>query len=727
MSLLLISLILLTNIILGIGIFLRNPRASTNLYYAAFVAALSVWMTANYLENEPGLVGVANIPLLLKLDFFTAPILFYFLFLFAASFAEYKTLFLGHYLVRTFLFIATLIAAVSPYAGTLLLKDISFYDNVVHFTSGPLFVYYDILIIGYVIASPVLLFLGRRQMIREGNIFKKSQTNYILFGAAISLGIAVIVNLMQAYHPIDLEISRLGLYGMIFLVVFTGYAIARHQFLDIKPTIMRLVSFTVFLTLFASVYTLVFILGFGKVLHVAVPVPVSVGLFGITVLVMLSFQPLLSVIKRLTDKLFFKGYYDSDKLMETLTHSMVETIDLNVLVNQLLKTILEEMRIGKGAFLFVKEGEIVDIQGIGYKGKSYLSPQFEALFHAHAKEGTVFLFENLTEGTTKKLFRKLDISIAIPIWVKKEGLAILILGQKLSGEIYFDRDIRTLELFASEAGIAIQNAESYSKIKQFNEELEAKVTERTKELKESQMQEIAKAKEVAKLKDEFVFLAAHELRAPVTAIRGFVNLTKDSQENFPKELKENLASITEASEHLHNLVDDILEIARDEGGASVANIKSEIFRPILDEVLHEVAPLIRQKNIALTIDEKLTAPVICDRMKLKEVIMNLVDNAIKYNKENGTIHIGIYGEPKKSQMIFQIADTGYGIPKEEQGKIFQKFFRATSPDTQDILGTGLGLFITKMLIQKMGGTLVFSSVEHEGTTFSFTLPLEVKG
>lgn len=247
--------------------------------------------------------------------------------------------------------------------------------------------------------------------------------------------------------------------------------------------------------------------------------------------------------------------------------------------------------------------------------------------------------------------------------------------------------------------------------------------DRTAQLITSQKEELARTQEVARLKDEFVFLAVHELRTPVTAIRGFLELTEASYKNFPKDVQFRLSAMAQASTHLNQLVNNILEIARTDSRMGALAAKPEVFKPILDEVLGEVESLVKKKKITLNLNIAPLPKVLCDDAKLKEVLINLVDNAVKYNRESGTIYIGAYAAPGENFMVFEIRDTGYGIPKEQQEKIFQKFFRAVTHETHEILGTGLGLFITRMLVEKMGGKLMFTSVEHEGTTFSFTLPL----
>jgi signal transduction histidine kinase len=170
------------------------------------------------------------------------------------------------------------------------------------------------------------------------------------------------------------------------------------------------------------------------------------------------------------------------------------------------------------------------------------------------------------------------------------------------------------------------------------------------------------------------------------------------------------------------MINDLLEIARSESGTITIAVKECLLRPILDQVLDKVSPLVKEKNIALETHLDRISNVLCDETKLREVLLNLLSNAIKYNRERGTITIDVHKAEGTDDVVFKIRDTGYGIAKEQQDKIFQKFFRAVTKDTQGVVGTGLGLFLTRMLVEKMGGHISFESVEGQGTTFTFTLP-----
>lgn len=261
------------------------------------------------------------------------------------------------------------------------------------------------------------------------------------------------------------------------------------------------------------------------------------------------------------------------------------------------------------------------------------------------------------------------------------------------------------------------------KIEILNKDL-AKATKKLKSqnvaLKESQARELAKARDVAKLKDEFVFLAAHELKAPVFAIRGFLELVEGDQKKVPKSMRENLDAIAQASEHLNHLVGDLLEVARNDAGTMNVAVTPLSVVKMFEGVIQEQVVLAQKRRIR--IDEKIAdLMILADENKLKEVLTNLVSNAIKYNRPSGTIFIRAV--KKADSCVVEVEDTGFGIPVSEQTKIFQKFFRAGGKATEGVLGTGLGLFITKMLVEKMGGTIEFSSKENIGTIFTVIFPL----
>ncbi|TSC78937.1 MAG: putative Histidine kinase [Parcubacteria group bacterium Gr01-1014_29] len=229
-------------------------------------------------------------------------------------------------------------------------------------------------------------------------------------------------------------------------------------------------------------------------------------------------------------------------------------------------------------------------------------------------------------------------------------------------------------------------------------------------------------KRLQELKNEFVFIAAHELRAPTTVIKGYISMILEGDAGkFSGTLREYLTEANKANEQLLQLVNDLLEIARSEAGKIQIQVVPLDIRESIDTIREGIKPLMQEKRLTLSYERPTHALIVqADAVRLKEVIMNFVTNAIKYNRERGTITIS--HETKDVGVVTHIADVGFGIPKSEQGKIFEKFYRTAAARESGLQGTGLGLFITKELIERMEGTVWFHSEEGKGSTFSFSLP-----
>lgn len=229
-------------------------------------------------------------------------------------------------------------------------------------------------------------------------------------------------------------------------------------------------------------------------------------------------------------------------------------------------------------------------------------------------------------------------------------------------------------------------------------------------------------KRLQELKNEFVFIAAHELRSPVTAIKGYLSIIfEDFQATLTKETKKILQTVQNSNDRLVELVNNILVIARSDAGRMKIEVSPVSLKDNVQAVLEEVKPLAQDKNISLKYDQLSKLPqVLADSARLKEVMMNFVSNAIKYNNQGGWIKVS--HQIKKASVITHVADNGLGLSEADQKHLFEKFFRSEADEFKEIEGTGLGLFITKELIEKMHGQVWFKSSKGRGTTFSFSLP-----
>jgi signal transduction histidine kinase len=235
---------------------------------------------------------------------------------------------------------------------------------------------------------------------------------------------------------------------------------------------------------------------------------------------------------------------------------------------------------------------------------------------------------------------------------------------------------------------------------------------------------VTKLKEIDKMKDTFVSMASHELRSPLTAIRGYTEFLSDKSASFDKDSQHYITNISISVERLQDLVNDILEVSRVEGNRLPIEITSFDPTEIIAQSIEELRSQAIAKNLALNY-KPAEEPVMidADTNRLKQILINLISNSIKYT-EKGSVEIstGVQGK----MFAITVADTGIGISSEAQANLFQKFYRVQTEKTKTIIGTGLGLWITQEILKKMNGSISVESIEGVGSHFIVRLPVAKK-
>ena len=225
-------------------------------------------------------------------------------------------------------------------------------------------------------------------------------------------------------------------------------------------------------------------------------------------------------------------------------------------------------------------------------------------------------------------------------------------------------------------------------------------------------------KNVDEMKNDFISMASHELRAPLTIIRGYADILSAAPGLSPKE-KEVVGNIDYGVKQLDLLVTDMLDVARLEQGRMSFDMKRVNPAPLLEEVIRSFNVEARLHGLMLTSVITETGEVIVDSDRLRQVFVNLIGNAIKYSKK-GEIKVSLYKE--QNQLRVRVSDTGSGISSEDQARLFQKFFRVKSDDTKGVSGTGLGLWISKQIVESMKGKLTVESIKGVGSHFIVSFP-----
>jgi two-component system phosphate regulon sensor histidine kinase PhoR len=221
------------------------------------------------------------------------------------------------------------------------------------------------------------------------------------------------------------------------------------------------------------------------------------------------------------------------------------------------------------------------------------------------------------------------------------------------------------------------------------------------------------------IRRDFVANVSHELRTPLTAIRGFAETLRGS-EVPPEQRRQYLDVILRHADRLTALIEDLLELSRIEGGTRELAPEPTDVAALARGVMQDLKPRLDARRLRGELRAEPAPPALADRRALEQVLLNLLDNAIKYSDPGGRIEIAVSGSP--AGVRIDVSDTGIGIPEADRARIFERFYRVEKARSRDLGGTGLGLAIVKHLVQALGGEVFVTSQEGRGSTFSVRLP-----
>ena len=245
------------------------------------------------------------------------------------------------------------------------------------------------------------------------------------------------------------------------------------------------------------------------------------------------------------------------------------------------------------------------------------------------------------------------------------------------------------------------------------------------------LHDITNIKKTEKAMAEFVSVASHQLRTPMSSINWFSEMLLNEEVGKLKEEQKNyIQQIYDSNRRMVDLVSDLLNVSRIEAGKMKIEPRPVQLEELIENVIGELQIIARSHNVSIRFEKPfdrvwgkpVRLPKInIDPVRTRQVIDNLISNAIRYNKRKGKVIVSV--EKKDKAFLFSCRDTGMGIPREEQDKVFTKFFRGGNAVKAESEGTGLGLYIAKSIVESSGGKVWFESEEGKGSTFYFTLPL----
>ena len=323
---------------------------------------------------------------------------------------------------------------------------------------------------------------------------------------------------------------------------------------------------------------------------------------------------------------------------------------------------------------------------------------------------------NVSDATQDPRFKMLDQSrsprslIVQPLATPQRLVGAMTLSRQRV-DPFTELDAAILKVITNQAAIAIDNGRLYEQLEAHLEDLEAAN---------------AQIAEVSRLKSEFLANMSHELRTPLNAILGFSELLRDELAGkiSDKQRKDCLDNIYNSGRHLLSLINDVLDLTKIEAGRMDLVYEEFTVESALREVLNVIHALAMKKEIEIqSTVEPTDLMLIADKNKVKQVLYNLLSNAIKFTPNGGRVQVRA-GRQEGDLLRIQVQDSGIGIPVEQQHKIFGAFYQVQSASNREYPGTGLGLALTKRLLELHGGSIEFESAPGQGTTFAAVLPLK---
>ncbi len=323
------------------------------------------------------------------------------------------------------------------------------------------------------------------------------------------------------------------------------------------------------------------------------------------------------------------------------------------------------------------------------------------------------------EAEIRRLLKGYRIDFVMPLIRGRQVIGFLFLGPKQSG-IYTSYDIGMVFDIKNELAIALQNASSLEAVKELNANLQQRIDSATEELRTSNEQ----LRGLDAAKDEFVSMASHQLRTPLTSLKGYVSMVLEGDAGpITKLQKQFLREALTSSERMVHLINDFLNVSRVQTGKFLIERHSVDLVKVLRQEVRALEPMAESRDLRLLLEVP-SKPVIMsiDEGKLRQVIMNFIDNAVYYSRPDTDIQVTL--SLGRHDIRVEVTDHGIGVPTSQQAQLFTKFFRADNARTQRPDGTGVGLYLAKMVVDGHGGKLLFSSKEGKGSTFGFMLPLQ---
>ncbi len=552
----------------------------------------------------------------------------------------------------------------------------------------------------------------------------RKRIQYLMISLVVATIIAVTFNIMTPIKTGTLDTAWVGPLSSTLLIAATIFSILKYQLFDVKYTVFRLLAYFLSLSiislLFISVAFNLTTLFFSQSL---IPLSIQIYYMLTAIILALSFRFLKDFVDKGTNRLFFQQGYSVHNALNKISDFSTRSVDANKIQRHTLNVIDETIRPEYAAFI------VHNVEGdLQISTHTHTSP-IQALqlkdFLAQLSKirQKIALTEEITDdrGHMKQYTELAHIGLIVHLFTNNKSIGYLVLGHKKNGNSYNQHDQQLLTLASNDLALALQNALAFQEIQEFNATLQTKVSSATAALKRTNQKLVA----LDDTKDEFISMASHQLRTPLTSIKGYISMMLEGDLGKINDTQRKaLEEAFNSSQRMVFLISDFLNISRIRTGKFVMEKGDTDLNKIVLEEIAQLRDLAGLRDQTINYTPPKNFPVVqLDETKTRQVMMNFIDNSIFYTPKNGKIDIVLQQTDK--EIIFSVTDTGIGVPKNVQHRLFTKFFRAENARNARPDGTGLGLFMGQKIIDSQGGKVIFNSIEHQGSTFGFRFPLKV--
>jgi len=694
---------LLLNVLLAVITLVRNPGSRLNRVFAYFVTGMAVWNVGTFmLRRAPDEIAATFWEIVIHAGVVLLPAFYYhFVLIFLESTTQHRPSLVVVYLLAAFFSVVNLSG--SP----LFTQGVKWTYWGWTPAIGPLYYLFFPYFFGFLIYGLSHLVKAYRGV---DSSFRRNRATLILLGTLVSVAggfIDIARFLLARVVPAAELVYPMGIPANMVFALMLGTSIVRYRLFDVNVAVKKGAIYLVLWGVLTSVLVLAeqyadweqmnplwVILPLGFIMTLLVS-PLGQRLEGSIERLMFSrrrgcYETLLDLSKRMSTIL------DFGRLMETLVHGLVRGVPLThcaLMIYDAARSAFviyrEETNIGEGATVTMIPVDSPIVQWLNQTGRVLVKEEVKL-------NPEIAEYFETAEGELEEI----RAALIVPLKIENKLTGILLVGEKLSGEIFDGQELEVLAVLANQVAISLENARLYEELSASNAQL----------------------MQASRLKSQFLASMSHELRTPLNSIIGFSKVLLNRLDGDLSERQETyIRSVHNSGTHLLQLINGILDFSRIEAGKLEMMSEELDLHELIDECIESSMPLARGKQLKLEKNIPLELPrLIADRTKVKQILLNLLSNAIKFTTQ-GRVLVGVQAEPEAVRV--RVSDTGIGIRAEDLARLFEPFQQLDNPVARGAGGTGLGLAISKKFVELHGGRIWAESRENQGSTFQFTLPL----